>query len=305
MGVNLHHLQIFKTVADCQSITAAAEKLLISQPAVSAQLKQFEQAIGVPLLIRQPRGIEVTAAGGVLADYATRIFMLVDDALIGVRDLQQLKRGSLRIGASPVVGVYFLPPLLLSFQRRFPSIDLQVEIDESDQLEQRVRDGRIDLGLSPTAPVKPGLESTVFMEEKFIAVAAPAHLLAANRRVSVGMMAEHFIARRTPSASGSLALGYFMQQRTSVRPLLSLGSVEAVKQAVLAGLGATIISKMAIESELRDRRLVRLRLAGLPLRRSLHQFGREGPIPRTVTAFRCLLKHAVRGTLPKRGHSVA
>ena len=299
--MNLHHLSVFHAVSQTHSLTAAGEKLLIGQPAVSAQLKLLERSLGTTLVERLPRGVRLTEAGTVLADYAARIFKLADDATAAVKDLDGLRRGRLIVGASPTIGVYFLPPLLVHFTRRFPGLDLQMEIEESTVLQQRLNDGLLDLALTPTAPDSPLLDSAKFMDDQFVAVAAPDHALSKHRRVSPETLASSFIARALPSRTGSLVASYFTRLGISARPRLSLASIEAVKQAVIAALGVTIISKLAASPELANNRLVALKVPGLPLVTPVFAVRlRNRPPSKAAIAFGCLLRHAVRGTLPKK-----
>ena len=293
---------IFDAVASSGSVTAAADRLLISQPALSSQLKRLERSVGAPLFVRRPRGMELTDAGRVLADYARRIFGLADEAAAAVRDVRGLRRGTLRVGTSPAVGAYFLPPLLVHFQRRFPDVQLAVETAEGDALNRRVRDGSVDLALCPVPSDAADLRSDPFLHERFVAVAARDHPLARRRRpVTPDLLAAAFVGRQMPSATGGMTLGYFAGRGVAVRSTLSLGSVEAVKQAAVAGLGVTILSEMAVSAEVRDGRLRVLAVAGLPLRRPLYRTRRAGPESRAAVAFGCLLNHAARGTLPRLG----
>ncbi len=278
-------------------MTAAAEKLMISQSAISSQLKQLEQTMDSTLFRRQPRGIELTAAGKILAEYARRIFDLVGEAEAAVKDVQGLRRGTLRIGASPVISAYFLPPLLVHFQRRFPHIRLEVEAAEVDVLMQRVQDGLLDLGLGPVVGAAPDVDLEPFMQEKFVAVVGRDHPLARRRSPTAEELARAFVSRQLPSATGSMSLGYFQSRGLSVRPVISLGSVEAVKQAVVAGMGASIMSEMAVGPELANKRIRILRLEGFPLKRTLYCSQRKVAPSKAAIAFRCLLKHAARGTL--------
>ena len=278
---------------------AAAERLMISQSAISTQLKQFERAMGTTLFIRLPRGMTLTPAGHTLVAYADRIFDLSEQALQAVQDVQGLRRGSLLIGASPTIATYFLPSLLVHYQQRFPQIQVQVETHEAGVLDQRLTDGLIDLALRPGDSPVAGARTVMFMKERFLAVASPDHPLTKLKRVPAEALAKAMVTRQLPSATGSLVLGYFMSRRIYTAPLFTFGSIEAVKQAVLAGLGVTILPAMVVSSELSGRRLINLEVDGLPLHRPLYQLSRTGSESKASIAFSCLLKHAVRGTLPK------
>src|SRR5688500_6925781 len=129
--LNLNHLMIFHAVAESGSVSLGAERLLVSQPAVSKQLKQLEAALKTSLFDRHPRGVRLTDAGRSLAEYATRIFTLCQQAEEAVNDVSALRRGHLRLGASTTIGVYLLPQVLVHFRRRFPGVRLELVLENA------------------------------------------------------------------------------------------------------------------------------------------------------------------------------
>src|SRR5687767_9056512 len=116
------HLAIFRAVATSETMTAATERLMVSQPAASKQLAQLERAVGATLVDREPRGVRLTDAGRTLAAYAERIFALADEAERAVRDASFVRSGRVAVGATPTLGAYVLPGVLVHFRRRFPLI---------------------------------------------------------------------------------------------------------------------------------------------------------------------------------------
>src|SRR5687767_2090471 len=129
MPLNFSQLAAFRAVADAGSVGRGAEKLLVSQPAVSKHIRQLERTLGVTLFDRTPKGVRLTSAGALLADYARRIFSLADEAEQAIADLRGLRRGRLAIAASPTLSVYFLPEVLVRFRRKFPGVMLSVEVE--------------------------------------------------------------------------------------------------------------------------------------------------------------------------------
>src|SRR4051794_885109 len=135
--LNLHHLSVFHAVASTGSVSRGAERLEISQPAVSKQLRELERSLRTALFDRHPKGVRLTTAGEALADYARRIFALSDEAERAMADVAGLRRGRLAVGAGPTAGAYLLPRVLVEFRRRFPDVALHAETEGPDVLRQR------------------------------------------------------------------------------------------------------------------------------------------------------------------------
>src|SRR5689334_21610428 len=155
--MNLYHLKIFHEVARSGGVTRAAERLMVSQPAVSKQLKDFERSLKTPLLERDGRGVRLTAEGELLAGYARRVFALVGEAEAALEDASSLRRGVLAVGASPTLGAYLLPAVLVRFRRRFPGIVLRFEVENAAVLHRRVAEGGIEAGITEVKPSGDGL----------------------------------------------------------------------------------------------------------------------------------------------------
>jgi DNA-binding transcriptional LysR family regulator len=244
--------------------------------------------------------VRLTDAGEVLAGYARRIFSLASEAETALADLSSLRRGRLALGASPTIGVYLLPPVLVHFRRRFPGVDLRLEIENADVLRRRLEEGSVELGLTEVAVESPDLESTAFMTDEFVAIGPPGHPLARKRSVSpAAFCREPFVVRQSPSPAGSLVERSMAAAGLAVQPVLSLSSTEAVKQAVAAGLGVAWVSKLTAGPDLAAGRVVEIKVTGLAIRRPLYQLRPGGRRQsKALVAFLCLLKHGVRGTLP-------
>ncbi len=269
--MNLNHLHIFHAVANSGSVTLGAERLMVSQPAVSKQIGLLERALKTKLFERHARGVRLTASGEILAGYARRIFALADEAHGALDDLAGLRTGRLAIGASTTLGVYLLPKVLVEFRRQYPGVQLHLEIENAQVLQQRLEDGLLDLGLTEVGIESAQLSAELFMQDDLIAVASPRHPLAKRRSVAAkAICQEPFITRETGSTTKSLVERTLAERGLLVNSVLSLSSTEAIKQAVSAGLGVAIISRMAAQPDLRAKRLVELRVSGLNLKRPIH-----------------------------------
>jgi DNA-binding transcriptional LysR family regulator len=303
MALNLGHLAVFHAVAETGSVTLGAQRLMVSQPAVSKQVKELERALQTRLFDRRPKGVRLTDAGRVLADYAGRIFALASEAEAAVSDATAMRRGSLAVGASPTLGTYLLPRALVYFRQRFPGVRVRLEIEPSHLLRARLNEGALDLGVTNADLRWPELDASTLMHDELVAIAPPDHPLARKRRVTPEVLCrEPFIVRETGSETRSLVERSLAAAGYAIEPALSLSSTEAVKQAVAAGLGVAMVSKLVIGDDVSNGRLAVLRLTGLTLRRPVHLVRPPGRVEsKAAAAFVCVLRHAARGSLPARG----
>src|SRR3984957_12950942 len=146
--MNRNHLALFHAVARAGSISRGAEMARVSQPAVSKQIAELEDALGVQLLERQHRGCRLTEAGAILADYASRWRTVENEAEQAIAEYRGLKRGRLAVGASLTIGGYLLPQAIAEFHHRFPEIELRLEIANTPSIQQALLTGSIELGLT-------------------------------------------------------------------------------------------------------------------------------------------------------------
>jgi DNA-binding transcriptional LysR family regulator len=296
-AMNLHHLEVFHAVAETGSVSLGAERLMVSQPAVSKQIKGLERQLDVRLFDRHPKGVRLTDAGRLLQGYARRIFALTQEARAALDDLSSLRSGSLAIGAGPTVGIYLLPRVMVHFRQRFPGIRLRIETAGPEVLREQLSDGLLDLVLTESVIDDPALESTAFASDVLVPVASSAHPFAKSQVVSPkAFCAEPFIARETSSPGGSLVERTLASRGFRIEPYLTLASTEAIKQAVTAGLGVTMLSRLAVVSEITSGQLKQLRIKSLSIRYPLHQVRLRNHVEsRPAKAFLCLLRHPLRG----------
>jgi DNA-binding transcriptional LysR family regulator len=276
MAMNLGHLSIFRAVAGERNISRAAERLMISQPAVSKQLAQLERSLGTKLVDRLPRGIRLTEAGELLASYARRLFAMETEAEAAVLELRGLRRGRLRLGASTTLGVYLLPEAFVRFRETYPDIQITLEVIGSPAVERRVLDGDLDMGFTESFSGSAELDAIAFGDDQLVAIAQYGHPLSRKRRVSAEQFCQQpFVVRETGSETKSFVEQALAAKGLSVRPVMSLGTTEAIKRAVSAGIGVSIVSKLAIELELKARRLSIIHVSGLSISRPIYRVQRS------------------------------
>lgn len=286
--LNLNHLRVFRSVSETNSITEAARQLHISQPAASKQLAELESHLGVTLLERRPRGVRLTAAGEVLSRHARRLFQEEEAAEAALEALLGLELGHLSLAASTTIGSYIVPAVFGELHAAHPNVKLQLEIGNAARVEELVLGGQLDLGLSEGTPVAESLHVEVFTHDRMILIAAPDHSLAiqAQRGPLEARVLESvpFIVRERGSGTREVVEGALERHGLSVAPVMSLGSTEAIKNAVARGLGVALVSSLTIELELSSGRLLALDLADLSIRRALHLLTLEGKPPSPAAA---------------------
>lgn len=288
--MNFWHLAIFHAVAKSGSISTAAAQLHVSQPAVSRQLRQLETELGSVLFDRLPRGVRLTESGVLLYDYAQRIFTLEREAEIALRELQQLDRGAIAIGASSTIGNYLLPPLIAEFRRRHPGIALQVEISNTRTIELDLLNRRLTLGFIEGPLSEPELEGTVFQHDEIIPVVGASHTLARKRRLdTTRLVRETLLMRETGSGTREFVEEQLRRLKIKFERQFELGSTEAIKRVAAAGEGVAWISRLAVASELRAGTLCTLPLPQLYITRPLRWLRlRRRHLPRSAAAFLAL-----------------
>lgn len=269
--MNRNHLALFHAVARAGSISGGASAARVSQPAVSKQIAELEDALGVRLLERLPRGCRLTEAGQILADYAHRWRSLEHDAARAIEEYRGLKRGRLAIGASMTIGGYLLPEVVAEFHRRFPEIELQLEIANTQHIQRALLEGTIELGLTEGPLDSEELESKAFFQDELVAIAPAGHPLLKKKLVPVrDICREPFILREEGSGTRAVVERALRRKGLKVKPLLSLASPEAIKNAVAAGMGIAIVSRLIIAQELEAGKLGVIPLKDLTIHRPLH-----------------------------------
>ena len=281
--MTLRQLEVFLAIARTRSYRQAAESLHASQPALSQHIRELEGELGVRLFDRLTRGVIPTEAGKLLEERAKRVFATLTDVRDVLGELQGLQRGSLLVGASTTPGIYVLPAVIGAFRRRHPAIDLQLRIANSRAIEDAVRAHEVDLGVVGGHGLAPGEECLAAgLADELVLIVSPRHRWAGRREVVPAHLAdEPLLVREEGSATRRVTERALDQAGIRWRVSMELGHTEAIKQAVMAGLGVAFISVHAVRGEVADRRLVAVRLRRLRIRRHFHVIHSEA---RTLSA---------------------
>ena len=286
-AVTLRQLRTFKTVADLTSFSAAAQRLKLSQPSVSYQVKELEETLGLPLLDRLGKRVQLTEAGNVLYNYARRMLDVLDEATVVIEEMRGIQRGTLRVGASTTVGIYLLPAALGAFKKLHPGLVISLEIGTRARVQDQVLRNELDLAVVGPALKDPELAIIPFLSDELVVVAPAGHPLAGRRGLTLKDLADQpFIMREAASGSRLSLEKAARKAGAKLRVAMELGSNGAIKHAVESGLGLAVISRYATALEFSSGRLVELDVRGFPIRRDWHIVHlRRRKLPASVHAF--------------------
>lgn len=255
--MTLEQLRIFLAVAEYLHFTRAAETLYITQPAVSAAIQNLEEQYGIKLFHRVGRRIEITEAGKLLQIEAQKILDQITSTERGLRELNNLQRGELRLGSSMTVGNYWLPDKLSQFKRQYPGILVNCTLANAEEICEGTATGLFDLGLV-TGEVKPSLQNVLEQEvvgsERLRIVVGRAHAWFGQEKILVhDLLTTNWVMRESGSGTQQMfeqALKDWGIESTKLDVILVLSSSEMVKAVVESGVGAAAIPELMVEKEL-------------------------------------------------------
>ena len=266
-NVTLRQLKIFEAVARHLSFSRAAEELHLTQPAVSMQVQSLEDHAGLPLTEQAGKKVRLTAAGEELARQARHIADQLREAGEALAALKGVEAGHLKIGVVSTAK-YFAPSLLAEFRRRHPGVELQLTVNNRGTVVRQLAENDIDLAIMGTPPNEFETVAKIFADHPLVFIAAPDHPLAGKRNIDPKRLADETLLIRQPGSGTRAALERFLEERqVPAGARMELGSNETIKQAVMAGLGLSFISEHAIGLEISVGRLVKLNIAGTPVKR--------------------------------------
>jgi LysR family transcriptional regulator, low CO2-responsive transcriptional regulator len=269
----LPHLETFSAAAETGSFTAAARTLGLTQAAVSQRIQAVETLVGLPLFDRKGGHIVLTEAGHRLYEYAQRILELHREALADLSGQEAPMSGELALAASSVPGEHLLPSLLSVFRKRYPYVKVRAAVTDTHEVVDCVERGKAHLGLVGGKCDNPHLEFRRFAGDRLVLIVPARHRWKRRKTVSVDELCDQpLIVREAGSASRwcvERALEAVGKSPRDLQIALELGSNEAIKEAVLRGLGLAVLSTHAIQNELKTRKLHALQVTNLALQREM------------------------------------
>lgn len=268
MHVTLRQLKVFETVARHGSFTRAAEELFLSQPTVSMQVKQLAEAVEQPLFEQVGKKIHLTDIGEELFRTCKELFAAWDRFEMTAADLKGLKRGKLRV-ACVTTGKYFVPRLLGPFCDRYPGVEVQLDVATREAIIERLARNDDDLYVMDSPPQHFDLEQHAFLDNPLIAIAPIKHPLASKSRIPLETFAaERLLMRERGSGTRMATERFFRERGVELQTKMEIGSNEAIKQAVAAGLGVTVMSKWAFSLDAMHTQIAVLDVQEFPIRQS-------------------------------------
>lgn len=266
--LTLRQIQVFLAVCRLQGYSKAAEELSLTQPAVSAQIRQLEEVVGEPLFDYLGKQLYLTPAGEALRRAGRDLLQRLVSLEMELAELQGVMQGSLNLAVESSAQ-YFMPAELATFCAEHPAVAVELEVVSHAECLRRLADNRDDLVVMGLVPEGRALSFIPFRDNAMVAVAAPAHPLCKIRGISLLRLAEEVLLVREAGSGTRRAFElYCQQQQVIFRHKQQLGSLEAIKNGIGPFRAVAVLPREAVAAELRDGRLVELDVQGLPLRRS-------------------------------------
>src|SRR5438876_1477492 len=306
MQPTFRQFEVFLAVAKAGSFRAAAEAMHLSQPALSQHVAEMERELGTRLFDRLGRKVALTEAGRVLEEHAHRLFASLASAREAVADLSGLKRGSLVLGASTTPGIYVLPGMIAAFQKTYPGVALSLRIANSALIEEQIRGNELDLGVVGGHPLRLGEECVAAgLLDELVLIVPPSHAWARRRVIQPSRLErERLLVREEGSATRQVTERALQRVGGHIKASMELGHTEAIKQAVIAGLGVAFVSIHAVRGELEAKRLEHVRVRGLAIHRHFHVIHNEArALTARARAFIEAVQAQANGSLHRRGQA--
>ncbi len=290
--LSLYKLKIFTTVAEEGSFTKTAQKLYLTQAAISQHIHTLETQLGTLLFERTQRGVYLTPAGENLLKYAKQILWLAEAAESTTTDITKLKEGSLNLGATPSASIYLLPDWMQRFRENFPSISISLKTDITGNLIEQIKSKKLELGiLEGEIREDSVLQVTPLKDTILLVVVAPDHPWVGRDAISIQDIGEQpFIARRMDSQTRSWVDRLLDEHEITPQIAYEMDDPESIKRAVMRKMGISILPTCAIQTELKSGKLVSLPIKEKILRRQLKCVSSvEYPLSATARAFLAML----------------
>ncbi|CAI8940318.1 LysR family transcriptional regulator [Methylocaldum szegediense] len=276
MNITLRQLKVFERVARCLSFTRAAEELYLTQPAVSMQIKQFEDAVGLPLFERLGKKIYLTRAGEELYRLSRTISLQLEEAEQLIEELKGTEGGHLAVSVASTVH-YFAIRLLADFCRRYPKVKVRFKVTNRKGLLQQLDDNEADIVLMGQPPEDQDLVAEAFMVNPLVMVAAANHPLAGKKSIPLSELSqETFLMREKGSGTRDAVERFLAEKGVQISASMEMNTNSAIKQGVEEGLGLGIVSIHTVERELEDGRIVVLDVESFPIMRQWYIVHRAG-----------------------------
>lgn len=289
-NATLRQLKIFEAVARLLSYSRAAEELHLTQPAVSTQIRLLEEHAGVVLLEQLGKKIYLTPAGTEMLRHSRLIMSQVREAASAMIDFKGIVGGTLNVAAISTAD-YFFPRLLAAFTKRFDNVQLKLQVHNREQLLLDLHHNLIDIAVMASPPNDAEFVQTPFAPHPYVVIAAPDHPMAKRKKIPLlDLVDEPFIVRERGSDTWNSMKEHMLDKLPSYKVGMEIGSTEAIKQAVMAGMGIGFLSAHTVSLELQTKHLVVLDIEHYPVMLQWHLVQhKDKKLPKVAEAFKAFL----------------
>lgn len=261
--LNFNQLRIFYHAAKNLNFTAAANDLFITQPAVTFQVKSFEEYCNLKLFKKKGRKVYLTDEGKTLYEFAEKVFRYEKEIESAIDEMRELKRGILRLGTTKAYARYFMPLMITTFHKNFPNIKIQLNEGSSAEMIYSLADFKIEVAVIAKAIEHPEVNFIPFSKEEMALIVAPDHPLAQKKAISFRELEqEPFIMKENGSGTRKLVEEIFAKEKCSPNILMETSNTEFIKQLVQRGEGVSFLVREAVVSEIEEKSLIEMPLKG-------------------------------------------
>ncbi|MGB9662603.1 MAG: LysR substrate-binding domain-containing protein, partial [Moorellaceae bacterium] len=272
--MNLNYLRTFATIAETQNLSETAERLFLTQPAVTQQVKHLENHFAIQLIERTRRGVALTEAGEVLSSYARKIVALYDELEQTIDNLRASYSGNLTVGATSTIGSYAVPCSICLFKEKFPEARLKLKVGNRKQVVQDLKEGNIDIALIEAKDLKGAFTKYELATEEMVIIASNKEPWRGRTVITL----EEF--RKAPIIMREVDSGIRQDIENTLRSVgvdpaqlnivVELANLDSIKAAVEAGVGLSIMPRLAVRKELHTKALLALQLQGVSFTQKIY-----------------------------------
>lgn len=268
--MNIEELHTFIKLCEIKNFTKTADALCMSQPTVSLHIKNLEREFQTQLFQRSPKLLCITPTGEILLERARQMVQLYEQTSQELLDYHNTVQGHLKIGASFTIGEYILPPLLVKLKEQYPELSFQIIIGNTEEIVQCAKLFQVDIGLVEGKTNEKEIIVEPFKDDELVIVSAACHPLAAKKNVSIAdLQNEDWITREIGSGTGEYLKQFLQANELKVKTLMSISSIQGIKETVMNNLGLSMLSKSVIERDLKTGEMHVIQLDAPPLLRTL------------------------------------
>ncbi|MEC0275586.1 MULTISPECIES: selenium metabolism-associated LysR family transcriptional regulator [Peribacillus] len=261
-------LKVFVTVIEQKNFSRAGDILNLSQPGVSLHIRNLENELGTKLIYRSPKQVQITEPGKILYRHAKQMLNHYETAKREINEFNNVVSGTMKIGASFTIGEYYLPKVLAEFAAQYPMVDIQIIISNSNDVIQGIRSNKLDIGLIEGETDYKDIDVMPFMNDEMIVVVPPDHPLSQMDLIEGNMLQNQtWVLREQGSGTRTYSDKLLNSLKLNIKKTFIFTSIQGVKEAVMAGLGIALLSRLTVRKELKSNELKTFHLKNEPLLR--------------------------------------